>query len=146
MFWKDYYCSVAKPFKILKIVYMIKIDKNQIYLTANTFPLNSLKPYNLTNFVLNFNRIKFNLSAIYDKEGFWRFYQYQAAWQLFCRWNASFRGAGKAPASRIRQLWFNCPTWPSALCNCKKAGRLGTRLWFFCIRAKSEIYRGCSSP
>ena len=51
---------------------MIKIEKNQIYLTANTFPLNSLtgKPYNLTIFVVNFSRIKFNLSAIYDKEGF----------------------------------------------------------------------------
>ena len=127
---------------------MIKIEKNQIYLTANTFPLNSLtgKLYNLTIFVFNFSRIKFNLSAIYDKEGFWRFYQYQATWQLPFHWNALFRGAGKARASRIRQLWFNCPPRPRSLCNCKKPEHLGTRLWSFCIRSKSEIYRGCSSP
>ena len=128
---------------------MRKINKYQIYINAKTLSFNSRltgKHYNLTNFVLNFNRIKFNLSAIYNREGFWRFYQYQAAWQLPRHWNASFRGAGKARASRIRQLRFNCPTRPSALCNCKKAERLGTRLWSFCIRAKSQIYPGCSSP
>ena len=128
---------------------MRKINKYQIYINAKKLSFNfrlTGKHYSLTNFVLNFNRIKFNLSAIYNREGFWRFYQYQAAWQLPCHWNASFRGGGKARASRIRQLRFNCPTTPSALCNCKKDERLGTRLWSFCIRAKSEIYRGCSSP
>ena len=146
--WKDNDRGVSKPSKNSKKKSKRKVNKHQTYTTAETFPFNSLtnKPYNLTIFVLTFNRIKFNLSAIYDREGFWRFYQYQAAWQLPRHWNASFRGAGKARASRIRQLQFNCPTRPSALCNCKKDERLGTRLWSFCIRAKSQIYRGCSSP
>ena len=148
-FWKDFDSAVSKPFKNLTIVDMRKINKYQIYINAKTLSFNSRltgKHYNLKNFLLNFNRIKFNLSAIYSREGFWRFYQYQAAWQLPRHWNASSRGAGKARASRIRQLRFNCPTRPSALCNCKKDERLGTRLWSFCIRAKSQIYRGCSSP
>ena len=128
---------------------MRKINKYLIYINAKTLSFNSRltgKHYNLTNFVLNFNRIKFNLSAIYNKEGFWRFYQYQAALQLPCHWNALFRGACKARASRVRQMRFNYPTRPRSLCNCKKPERLGTRLWSFCIRAESEIYRGCSSP
>ena len=147
-FSKDNDRRVSKPFKNSKKKSKRKVNKHQTYTTAETFPFNSLtsKPYNLTIFVLTFNRIKFNLSAIYDREGFWRFYQYQAAWQLPRHWNASFRGAGKARASRIRQLQFNCPTRPSALCNCKKDERLGNRLWSFCIRAKSQIYRGCNSP
>ena len=47
-------------------------DKLALYITANTILFISLtgKHNNLTILVLNFNRIKFNLSAIYDKEGF----------------------------------------------------------------------------
>ena len=72
-FWKDFDSAVSKPFKNLKIVDMGKIYKYQIYINAKTLSFNSQlkgKHYNLTNFVLIFNRIKFNLSAIYNREGF----------------------------------------------------------------------------
>ena len=43
-------------------------DTLALYITANTILFISLTAS--TIFVLNFNRIKVNLSAIYDKEGF----------------------------------------------------------------------------
>ena len=86
-FWKDNYRSVSKPFQKLENRLhpsgSIKKYPGSLYNSKyDSFHFTYSKHNNLNIFVLNFNRIKFNLSAIYDKEGFYRFYQFQAALQL----------------------------------------------------------------